>query len=93
MYTKKSNNASLEGYDKQCWRAKQEYHKVSQNYSLYKNSVNFHENIKYEIEMKRVMHNERTNLIKELRKNRSCYSKSYWKILNGPNKICNIPLL
>ena len=33
----------------------------------------------------------RTNLIKELKKNRSCDPKSYWKILNGPKKNCNIP--
>ena len=42
--------------------------------------------------MKRVKRNERTNLIKELRKSRSCDSKSYWKILNGPKKKCNIPI-
>ena len=42
-HTKKSNNASLEGYDKQCWRARQEYHKARQIYNLHKNIVNFQE--------------------------------------------------
>ncbi len=40
-YIKKSNNACLVGYGRQCWRSRQEQHKARHRYHMHKSSANF----------------------------------------------------
>ena len=96
IYTKKSNNVTLEGYDYQCLKERKQYHKARQKYNQHKNKVNFDKMIieskKYKIELKRVKTKERSNIVEELRKIKCNDPKTYWKILNGQKKNPEIPI-
>ncbi len=94
-YIKMSNNATLVGYDKECWISRKEYHKARQRYHLHRSSANFNmieKSKKYKAKLKRVKNKKRDNLIKVLRKGRSDDPKAYWKILNSQRRNCQVPI-
>ncbi len=73
-YQKKSNKATLKGYDRQCFKARKQYNQARQKYHHHKTRANFNkiieESRRYKGKLKRVKLKEKTNLIKELRKNK-----------------------
>lgn len=95
-YIKKSNNANLVGYDRQCWRSRQEYHKARHRYHMHKTSSNFNtmteKSKTYKRNLKRVKSKEQTILINKLRSCKGNNSREYWKVLNGQKKDCHIPV-
>ncbi len=73
-YQKTSNNATLEDCDRQCFKARKQYNQARQKHHHHKTRANFNKMIeesrRYKGELKRVKLKEKTNLIKELRKNK-----------------------
>ena len=89
-YKKKSNNASMDGYDFRCLRSRKEYHKAKHNYNVRKTNANFNIMItkskNYRREIKRVQNKQRTRVIKQLKENKSKDPSLYWKIIKGYKK-------
>ena len=70
-YVKQSNNASLFGYDNQCWKARKAYHKARHKYNIRRNEEHkkdmMEKSKKYKFELKRVQSKEKENLVIKLK--------------------------
>lgn len=95
-YIKKSNNASMEGYDSKCIKSRKEYHKAKHKYNVRKNNANFvcmiNKSRKYKQEMKRVHRKQKSNMVKKLRETKTKDPTAYWKIIKGKKKTKDIPV-
>ena len=84
-FTKKSNSSANLSYDKQCYVARQEYHKAKHKNNVLKTETSYDDMIrkskKYKQEMKRVQTKEKQDFISKLRNAKTKDSKLYWKIL------------
>ena len=88
-YVKQSNNASLFGYDNQCWKARKAYHKARHKYNIRRNEEHkkdmMEKSKKYKFELKRVQSKEKENLVIKLKENKNKDPQKYWKILKEKN--------
>ncbi len=86
-YIKKSNNANMKGYDKKCFIARKEYHSARNKHNKHKSiatrNTMIEKSKKYKREMKRVRNKANSNVVKQLRENKSKDPKTYWKIIKG----------
>ena len=86
-YIKKSNNANMPGYDKQCYNSRKEYHKAKSKYNKHKNSITYtsmlQKSKKYKNDIKRAKNKETASIHKQLRENKNKDPKTYWKILKS----------
>ena len=95
-YIKKSNNASLKGYDNKSWKCRKEYHKAKHRYNLNKSNINYNSMTEkskiYKKEIKRIRNKEKNDTLKKLRELKTKDFKSYWKILKANKKNNEIPI-
>ena len=88
-YVKQSNNASLFGYDNQCWRIRKAYHKARHKYNRRRSKENqkamIEKSKKYKAELKRVQSKESESWVTKLKENKNKNPKAYWKTLKETN--------
>ena len=74
-------------YDKQCFKARKEYHKAKSKHNKNKNSISFsimkEKSKSYKKEVTRVRNKGNSDIVKKLRENRIKDPKSYWNMIKS----------